>query len=152
MPFCPKCGAQVGDSDRFCNSCGSPITRSQPSSNSNSSVTRSSAVSLVCPKCGSTNIRSETFQEQDQSVTTGVSKTKLVEKRHGFFWWLLIGWWWMIIKAVLWIVAFIPMALIRAGRRKKYVGTTTTVNTTKNRIQYRIVCTCQDCGHIWKKQ
>lgn len=28
MPFCPHCGAQVGDNETFCRSCGKPITPS----------------------------------------------------------------------------------------------------------------------------
>ena len=152
MPFCPKCGERVNDSDKFCVNCGFVLQQTQRPVRAVEPQKREPISSIVCPRCQSPYVKMDTFQEQGKSVTTGVSSTVLTEKRHGFFWWFFIGWWWSIIKLFFWIIAFIPMAIIRAGRRKKYVGKTTTVNTTVNNIQYTTVCTCQNCGYVWKKK
>ena len=148
MANCPKCGAIINSADKFCTGCGSLVSSEQMQSVARKPVPSGQ---LTCPKCHSTNISVQTFQEQKKSVTTGVSSSNIKEKRHGFIWWLFVGWWWSIIKGILWIVAFIPMAIIRAGRRKKYTATTKSVNTTVNQLEYRVVCTCQNCGNIWKK-
>ncbi len=153
MSFCVNCGAKLDDDSHFCDKCGSPVKSAQIQPTITRAVPmQSSNNRLFCPRCHSYNITTQTFQEQKQSVTTGVSSTNLREKRHGFIWWLFVGWWWMIIKGILWVIAFIPMALIRAGRKRKYVGTTKTVNTTVNSIQYRVICTCHSCGNTWQLQ
>ena len=43
---------------------------------------------MTCPKCGSTNVQMQTFQEQQGSRTKTKFRFKAGEKRHGFFWWL----------------------------------------------------------------
>ena len=150
MPYCVKCGKQLVKDARFCPACGYPVNVSYPVNRSIQGQPSQRQL-VCCPKCGSTDISIQTFQENIQSVTAGGSTVDIREKRHGFFWWIFIGWWWMIIKGILWIVAFIPMAIIRAGRKKKYVGTVQTVTTTKNNIRYRVLCTCQRCGNTWDK-
>ncbi len=76
---------------------------------------------MVCPKCGSENVNV-------QAVTT-VSK-----KKHGIMWWLLVSWWiW-----IFWLLAFIPMAIIKLLKGKKYVSKTHTQ------------AVCQNCGNSWR--
>lgn len=181
MAFCSNCGSELRDGDKFCEHCGAkayvptyaPPIESEPLSPGMSGApvqtytergmvqpesarapyinAATSTGAIRCPKCGSLAVSMQIFQETVQSVTAGTSSVDVREKRHGFFWWLFVGWWWMIIKGILWIVAFIPMAIIRAGRRKKYKGNIKTVNTTKNIIRYKNVCTCQSCGNIWER-
>jgi len=100
---------------------------------------------MVCPKCGSSNVNIQTFQENKGSITH--TKSKYKEKKHGILWWLFIGWWWWVIDLILWIFLFIPRLLLRLGRKKKYVGKSTSI--TVNDISYKNVYTCQDCGNTW---
>ena len=107
---------------------------------------------IVCPQCGSTNVRVEVQQENQGSVTTQKTKSKYKEdRRHGCLWWFFIGSWWWIIDLFIWIFAFIPRLLIHVGRKKKYTSTSTSVAKTKNIITYKTVCVCQNCGHNWVK-
>lgn len=101
---------------------------------------------ITCPKCGSNNID---FQVQQEAKTITKTKSKYKEKRHGFLWWICIGWWWWMIDIFLWIFLFIPRALLHIGRKKKYVSDSTSV--TKNKVNYKTICVCQNCGHNWKK-
>ncbi len=104
---------------------------------------------MKCPKCGSTNVSTQTFQEDRGAITTTKTKSKYKEKGHGLLWWIFIGWWWWIIDLFLWIFLFIPRLLVKLFHRKKYVGKSTSVSTTVNKIGYRTVHTCQNCGHSW---
>ena len=151
MPYCTKCGAKVNEDDRYCTQCGALTLSVSPQIRNVETVDYDTTNRVFCPKCHSANVSVQTFQEQRQSVTTGVSTTNIVEKKHGCAWWLFVGWWWSIIKGIFWIVAFIPMAIIRAGRRRKYTGTTKTINTTINNIDYKVIYTCHNCGNIWKR-
>lgn len=101
---------------------------------------------ICCPKCGSGNID---FQVQQETKSITKTKSKYHEKGHGCLWWLLIGWWWWIIDLFLWVFLFIPRALLHIGRKKKYVGDSK--STTRNKVQYKTVCVCQNCGHNWVK-
>ena len=107
---------------------------------------------MNCPKCGSTNVSIQTFQENRGTVTTSKTKSKYKEKGHGFLWWIFIGWWWWIIDLLSWIF-FIPRLILRLFaapfKKKKYKGTSSTVSTTINNVGYKTVCTCQNCGHSW---
>ena len=100
---------------------------------------------MFCPNCNSENVKVESVQEN--LGTTEISKTKTKEKRHGIIWWLFIGWWWWIIDLILWIILFIPRALLHIGRKKKYVSTTRSQSV--NHIVYKTICTCQNCGNTW---
>jgi len=151
MPYCTECGAKINEDDKYCTQCGALALYTSPQTKDVGTLSHGSPNINICPKCHSTRVSVQTFQEQKQSVTTGVSTTNIVEKKHGCAWWLFIGWWWVIIKGFLWIIAFIPMAIIRAGRRRKYQGITKTVNTTINNIDYKVVCTCHNCGNIWQR-
>lgn len=106
----------------------------------------------TCPKCGSTNIDNQLFQEQQGSVTTGRAQSRYKEKGHGLLWWLTIGWWWWIVDLFLWICFFFPRLLLRLGRGKKGGLKSTKVEATKNIITYRTVHLCKDCGHNWKNK
>lgn len=101
---------------------------------------------MTCPFCYSDNVRVETVQEYRGGISTTKTKSKYKEKRHGFFWFIFIGWWWWIIDLMLWVLAFIPRALLHIGRRHKYAGTSTSVTTQTNDIRYKTICTCQNCG------
>lgn len=105
---------------------------------------------MTCPKCGSTNVQVQTFQENTGSKTVTKHRFKAAEKGHGFFWWLFIGWWWWMIDLMLWICLF-PFQLIYHSfyKRKKYKGSGKSVSTTRNEIGYRTVCVCQNCGKRW---
>ena len=107
---------------------------------------------MFCPNCNSENVKIESVQENQGSTTISTTNSKTKEKRHGFFWWLFIGWWWKFIDLILWIVLFIPRALLHIGRRKKFVTKSTTAESTVNHIVYKKICTCQNCGHSWEIQ
>lgn len=104
---------------------------------------------MTCPKCRSESVSIQTFQEQKGSVTKTRTRFKVSEKRHGFLWWLFIGWWWKFIKLILWIVAFPFMAILRLLRRRDYTGSSKSTARMHNKISYKSVCTCQNCGHTW---
>lgn len=104
---------------------------------------------MVCPKCQSENVQMDTFQEQQGSKTITRTKSKYKEKGHGLLWWLFIGWWWWMVDLILWICFFIPRLVLQLFKKKKYVGTSTTVSKTNNRVDYKTVCVCHNCGHKW---
>lgn len=104
---------------------------------------------MVCPKCKSENIDIQVFQEDKGSRTRSRTKSKYKEKGHGFLWWVCIGWWWWIVDLALWIFFFLPRLVIALCKKRKYVGEENTVSHTKNKIGYRSVCVCKDCGHSW---
>lgn len=96
---------------------------------------------MQCPKCNSENVFTQSFQENNSRTIT---KTK--EKRHGFLWWITIGWLWILVKLMFWIFAFPIMAVLHIGRKRDYVSKSQTIN----KIHYKTVCTCQNCGYTWK--
>lgn len=108
---------------------------------------------MVCPKCKSENVSVSAFQEQHGSTTISHTKSKYKEKGHGCLWWLLIGWWWWIIDLMLWFMFFFPRLILRLFsapfKKKKYTGSSNTVSTTQNKVAYKTVCVCQDCGYRW---
>lgn len=108
---------------------------------------------MVCPKCKSENVKTETFQEQKGNQTTTRTKSKYKEKGHGILWWLTIGWWWWIVDLASWFCFFVPRLILRLFsapfKKKKYKGTESAVSTTKNKVVYKTICTCQNCGHSW---
>ena len=110
---------------------------------------------IVCPHCHSNNVFIQTVQENRGSVSVSKTKSKYKEKGHGLIWWITIGWWWWAVDLFLWIFAFFPRLILRLFaapfKKKKSVGKSTTISTTKNRIVYKTICTCQSCGYSWKK-
>lgn len=109
---------------------------------------------LCCPKCGSTNIDVQMVQENLGSTTKTKTKSKYKEKGHGIIWWIFIGWWWWIVDLFLWIFLFFPRLIMRLFaapfKKKRYKGESTSTTTTANKIRYKKVCLCKECGHDWK--
>ena len=104
---------------------------------------------MNCPKCGSNDVSVNTFQEDRGSITTSKTKSKYKEQGHGCLWWLTIGWWWWIVDLFLWIGLFPLRLLYELLRKRKYVGRSTTVSQSVNRIKYKTVCSCRACGNTW---
>lgn len=105
---------------------------------------------MTCPKCGSANVDVQLLQENQGSTTLTKTKSKYKEKGHSCLWWICIGWWWWFVDAVLWLCFFVPRLLIKIFKKKKYTGESTSASTTKNKIAYKSVCLCKDCGHHWE--
>ncbi len=105
----------------------------------------------TCPKCRSENISFQTYQENYGGKTITRKQSKYKEKRHGCLWWCCIGWWWWFVDLFLWIFLFFPRVLLHIGRRRDYKETSKSVSTTKNKIVYRTMGQCHDCGHTWKR-
>jgi len=109
---------------------------------------------MVCPKCGNDNVSVQTMSENLGTSTVSKTKSKYKEKGHGILWWLCIGWWWWMVDLCIWIVAFFPRLILRLFaapfKKKKYTGSSTTVSESMNKIKYRTICTCQNCGYHWE--
>lgn len=108
---------------------------------------------MVCPVCQSELVQISTFQEQTGSKTVTKTRSKYKEKGHGILWWLCVGWWWWIIDLISWCAFFAPRLILRIFaapyKKKKYTGRSKTVSKTDNKIQYKTICVCQNCGHKW---
>lgn len=111
---------------------------------------------MVCPKCGSDYIQTNTFQEQVGSKTKTKTKSKYKEKKHGFLWWISVGWWWWIVDLLSWIFCFFPRLIMRIFakpyKKSKHTEQGKTTSTTKNKIEYRTVFVCEDCGYQWTRR
>lgn len=101
---------------------------------------------MTCPKCGSNDIETQTFQENQGSVSS--TKSLYAQKKHGVLWWICIGWWLWMIDLFIWIFLFVPRLIVQLCKKKKYVGKSTTA--TKNVITYKTVCTCKNCSYHWE--
>lgn len=106
---------------------------------------------MRCPKCHSEDIDMQLQQENLGGRTVTKTRSKYREKGHGLLWWLFIGWWWWIVDLFLWICLFPIRFVAQLFKRKKYVGSSTSVSSTKNKVTYRTVCLCKSCGHHWEK-
>lgn len=104
---------------------------------------------MTCPHCGSENVRVETFQEQSGTTTVTKTKSKYKQVKHGLLWWFFIGWWWWIIDLFLWVTMFPFRLAYGLLRKKKYKGKETSTSTSTNHIEYKQICTCENCGHVW---
>ena len=104
---------------------------------------------MKCPKCGSENVAVQTMQENVGSTTVTKTKSKYKEAGHSVWWWIFIGSWWWMIDIFLWIFLFIPRLIAHAGRKRNYKGKSQSVSTTENKIEYKTLCTCQNCGKSW---
>lgn len=104
---------------------------------------------IRCQRCGGTNIAVQVMQENYGGAMQTVTKSKTYEKRHGILWWLFVGWWWWIIDIFLWLFAFPFRAIVALTRKKKYVTKGVTYTSQQNRIAYRKICACQQCGNSW---
>lgn len=146
--YCKNCGKKLDDDAKFCPSCGTSVTEQappepEPAVNQNQS-------SICCPKCGSRNIDMQVHQEQKGGATIAKTKSKYKQKGHGCLWWLLIGWWWWMVDLMLWICIFPVRLFIQLFKKKKYVGDSTTVSATTNKIKYKTICLCKSCGYHWE--
>ncbi len=106
---------------------------------------------MRCPKCNSENVDIQLQQENLGSRTITKTKSKYKEKRHGCLWWLFIGWWWWMVDLMLWIFVFPIRFLVQLFKRKKYVGSSTSVSSTESKIKYRTICLCKSCGYHWEQ-
>ncbi len=106
---------------------------------------------MFCPKCGSSNVAVQVFQEVNGTQTFSRTRTKTKQVGHGCLYWVLIGWWWWVIDLMIWIVAFVPRAIFALCRKRKYKSTSTTVSGTHNDISYKQMCVCQNCGNSWQQ-
>lgn len=104
---------------------------------------------MFCPSCGSEDIYIQTVQENLGGEVNTVTRGKVKQKGHGCLYWVLIGWWWWIIDAVIWIVAFPFRLAFGLLKKKKYKYSEKTTTVQNNTIQYRNICTCQNCGNTW---
>lgn len=108
---------------------------------------------MVCPKCQSENVRVDTFQEQQGGKTVTKTRSKYKEKGHGLLWWLFIGSWWWAVDLLLWCCFFVPRLILRLFaapfKKKKFEGGGVSTSTTSNKITYKTVCICQNCGNRW---
>ena len=136
-------------------------------------------MSRTCPKCGSDNITYQTFQENKGGKTVTRKKTRITgrveverehipvyeHEEHGCLWWICIGWWWMffklffkisimllglIFRIAFYIILFIPRLIIGLFTGDGIIARTISTSRTRNRIVYRKMAQCQDCGRTWK--
>ena len=108
-------------------------------------------IDVICAKCGSDNVIVQIMQEEKGSVAKTKHKFHAVQKKHGFLWWLLIGWWWWIFDLMLWVAFFPFRAIYALTRKKKYKVKGTSKTVQRNKIVYKKICTCQNCGHVWQE-
>lgn len=104
---------------------------------------------MICPKCGSENVDTQVYQENISSKTKTRTVSKYKEKGHGILWWIFVGTWWWIVDLFLWILFFVPRAMYGLFWRKKYKGISKEKSKTINKIEYRTVCVCKNCGNTW---
>lgn len=105
---------------------------------------------MFCPKCGSTDVDVQLHQENIGGRTITKTKSKYKQKGHGCLWWLVIGWWWWIVDLFLWVFMFPIRLIAQLFKKKKYVGNSTSVSSTKNKVQYKTIYLCKACGYHWE--
>lgn len=161
--YCASCGAKLSGTAAFCSSCGTKSHKSpapsQPAEVQSAaiqsapldSIIPQKEVTMFCPKCGSHNIDVQVYQENKGGKTVTRSKSKYKEKRHSIIWRLCIGWWWWIIDLFFWIFLFPIRFLVQLFKKKDYTGKTKTTEKTRNKIAYKSVYLCKDCGRHWEK-
>lgn len=131
--YCRKCGKQLGDSVKFCPSCGTPTNPDSPAEPIQQ-VRR-----IVCPICHGTNV----FCQREQAGALGVGTNRVVvqyKRSKGCLYWMIIGWW---LEP---IVAFFRwIAEILFGGKKK-----SGFNVNASKAIVHTVAVCQNCGHSWR--
>lgn len=143
--YCRNCGKEIADPTiKFCPNCGESVSGVEPEE-------PVAVGSIRCPKCGSTDVEMQVHQEQRGGATVTKTKSKYKQKGHGCLWWLFIGWWWWMVDLIMWIFIFPVRFLVQLFKKKKYVGDSTSVTSTKNKIKYKTVCLCRSCGYNWEK-
>lgn len=139
---CRNCGAQNQNGPR-CAYCGQLLVQQAVPVN---------PYALTCEVCGSQNVTVQVVQENAKSVTKSRTRGKITQKKHGILWWVFIGSWWWIIDLLLWIFAFPVRFLVALFRKKKYKVKSTTTTVQNNKIAYIKICTCQNCGNVWRSK
>ena len=142
--YCNHCGKEIHNDVTFCSYCGGMVGQT------NVAPAQEKTGGTKCPVCGSGNVDIQVHQENKGAWTASKTKSKYKQKGHGCLWWLFFGWWWWIIDLMLWITIFPIRLLVQIFKRKTYVGNGTTTGYTKNKISYRTVFLCKDCGHHWQ--
>ena len=106
---------------------------------------------IACSRCGSSSVSIQVVQENLGATTISKTTGTMKEKGHGILWWLFIGWWWKIIDICIWVFAFFPRLIIALvfPKKKKYKTSSVSVAQTSNKIVYKKICTCQNCGNSW---
>lgn len=84
---------------------------------------------MICPKCNSQNV----FLQPVQNKSGTIINTNRYKKSHGCLYWILIGWWNWILELIAEIIVTVCISCISTLFKKK-----------------RTICTCQDCGNIWR--
>lgn len=107
---------------------------------------------IVCSSCGSDNVNVQVIQENQGGTTITKTKGTIKEKGHGILWWVLVGWWWWMVDLIMWICFFLPRLIIAIifPKKKKYKTESVSVAKTSNKVVYKKVCTCQNCGNSWR--
>ena len=160
--YCRICGSKIDPIFLTCPICGNKIVdnQEQPSQKREAPVPQPKTAStrpptqrkhsISCPRCQNSNVSIQVVQENMGSKTITKARSKTKQKKHGFFWWFFIGWWWWIIDLFLWIFIFPFRFAYGVLKKKKYTTSSKSVSSTKNRIRYRKICTCQECGKTWE--
>ena len=119
-------------------------------------------MSRTCPKCGSDNITYQTFQENRGGKTVTRKKTRITGRvdveyepeGHGCLWWIFIGWWWVfyefIFRIIFGMILFIPRLIIGLFTGSGINAKITSTTKIRNKVIYRKMAQCQDCGRTWK--
>jgi predicted nucleic-acid-binding Zn-ribbon protein len=90
---------------------------------------------MICPKCGSEDVKSE----QKQAVNVSVK----MKRGNGCLWWLLLGWIYLIYVMFVWLIK--AMYFIFIG------WWTTMIKKHKQAVESRtVVHVCQNCGYRWE--
>ena len=154
---CPNCGATLVET-KFCQHCGVKIPKDSTTCPSCGKTVENRAEKKIgasyevsCPKCGSTNVTTQLFQENAGTTTVANTKSKYKQAGHGLLWWLFIGWWWWMVDLFLWVFAFPFRLVLQLFKKKKYKGNATTISQSTNIIRYNTMCLCGDCGNSWVK-
>lgn len=84
---------------------------------------------MICPKCGSEDVKVQVVSEEVVRV-----------HKHGWVYWLCVSWWIWIFKAMFWLLTS-PYQLLKGakGKTEKYSNT-----------EHSTMCVCQKCGNTWK--
>lgn len=141
--YCKHCGKEVGADASFCAHCGGKLDGEAQV------LPAEKQTGLCCPSCGSSSVDAQLYQENKGSKTKSKTKSVYRQKGHGCLWWAFIGWWWWMFDLILWVLIFPIRFLIQLFKKKTYVGEASTKGSTKNRVSYKTVYLCKDCGHHW---
>lgn len=90
---------------------------------------------MLCPKCGSNDVKTEQKQLSNLSVK--------VKRGNGCLWWLLLGWIYLIYIAFVWVVKLTYFACVgwwvKIIQKKK-----------QEKESKAVIHICQNCGNKWE--